>query len=245
MKKDILEIASILDDGIVKAHSRARRKMRKIRKGLSFNPMAPHEMSADSPYYCPYLQLQDGSFAPYPEEVWNQDPTNTNYRTVQQFYSVVGENFRPGPAVREFRIFKKSVPSKVKVVKASTGRQSDLHHEVAIGTIHTYKDGRKYRKVSAGVWVPEKLETQHSLMHHDDKKRKAAHGELERHAQHTRKIESVLKQKKDRAKMIEEAKKEVLRHIRGSIGKLFDGPMPDGLKQDYDLRRKLQKKGKK
>jgi hypothetical protein len=100
--RDMMEIASLLDDTIQKGLSIKRKG---FKKALTFNPLQPHEMGDFSSYHNPYRMLPDGSYAPYeskelmapqveyqvgdktlkmyPDEEIRRD----GYREVDQFYA--------------------------------------------------------------------------------------------------------------------------------------------------------------
>lgn len=67
----IVEVAALLDETIAKAEQlESRAPARPLRRSLSFDPMKPVEMNAEVPYYNPYRQLGDGSFAPHAPQYW-------------------------------------------------------------------------------------------------------------------------------------------------------------------------------
>ena len=84
MRKSMKEIAEILDDVIEPKVS--------LSKALTFNPMMPFEMTAESSYYNPYRILPDGSFFPHPREYWTsigKDPEG--YKNVYEHYREAGQ----------------------------------------------------------------------------------------------------------------------------------------------------------
>jgi hypothetical protein len=180
-------------------------------------------MNDDSPYYNPYRQI-DGGYAPYPVAHWvEQGKKEEDYLTTQQFYAQIA------PAKVEmaaFRGFARSIVNDL--LKAGA---------VPVGTVHTYRDGQRYRKQAEGQWVPlaglETGKTRQHLEHPDPKHRGMANQEMERHASQTSAIQDAIKQKESEERVTGEAKrqamKEAIGHIRGAMKHLFDGPIPEKL----------------
>jgi ppGpp synthetase/RelA/SpoT-type nucleotidyltranferase len=155
--KDIRDIASELDEVIEKG-KKLEEKANEIKKSLSFDPTRPVDMSSvDSVFYSPYRQMADGTYAPYPVDHWaGMGKPREAYRTTEEFYRMAGGdggepflNLQDVASVRpkfarsmgwkkKFEILKKSV---------SVGSKG-----MSIGTIHTWKDGNKYRKINQNEW---------------------------------------------------------------------------------------------
>ncbi len=99
MKLRIDEVGEILDEHIVKAIARSRKRPTiadyeaMVVKNLTHNPFSPEEISGSegSPHYTPYLSSVDGGFYPHPLEYWTQqgkDPST--YRETHSFYEKLG-----------------------------------------------------------------------------------------------------------------------------------------------------------
>lgn len=137
-----------------------------LRKAISFNPIEPHEMNAESSFYNPYRQLGDGSYAPHPTEHWmSQEPSlfldgefggrrvgvgsahseaqrRDGYSEVDRFYRAAG-------------VFKSELYASVdELVKAiPKAPKSGKPRGFPVGTVHTY-GGIKYQKQADGQWTP-------------------------------------------------------------------------------------------
>jgi len=216
---DILETASILDEHIEKAAKKAF-----LEKGVTFDPSNPHLMGGDSSYYSPYLELADGGFVPFPVQHWKDQGRDENaYNTTRQFYQDAGERFKPvEEAVRAFRGFGKSIDTLFKALP------------VPIGTIHTYADGVKYKKMKEGQWLPVRSPNTPAFDHPSEGKRKKASLEIDTHAQKVKAIQDEQKKRKETHALVHTTKKEVLRHVRTALGKTI----PPEAKQHFDLRRR-------
>jgi len=137
----------------IERHLRRRQSHGPLRKGLSFDPLAPHEMTAESSYHNPYMQLGDGSFAPHPVAHWmGQAGTmapeamalmECGYSEVARFYRAAG--------VQKSDLYAE-IDDLVKAVKAPTGMPSG--RALPIGTVHTW-NGMQYKKTGPNQWVPQ------------------------------------------------------------------------------------------
>lgn len=84
----LIDFASELLDEIIEKGERIENEGSILKKSISFNPLRPHLMTHDSPYYSPYKILSDGSFAPYPTEHWiGLGRDASGYRTTDAFYA--------------------------------------------------------------------------------------------------------------------------------------------------------------
>ena len=143
MRKSLTEIASILDEDIKKSN---KKKDNTFKKSLSHNPFNPVDMGNpdNAPYYeSKYMQLGDGSFAPYPKiELMRESPRSKegDYLTNDSFYRYV--HARNG------------MDKELERVIRSVVEDIDLKKSVPIGTVHRHKDGKQYKKVSSGKWLP-------------------------------------------------------------------------------------------
>jgi hypothetical protein len=246
MQWDIKEVASLLDETIEKGlpkKSKIEQIEEDIVKGLSFDPMEPILMTADSPYHNPYLQLQDGSFAPHPEDYWiGQGKDASAYDTTRQFYRDAG-------VTKSFKEGRKALADLSKsmfdyVIKGAA---------VPVGTVHEFRDGKKYRKIAEGQWLPvtegrggmqkpqqtkpgQKPQPQQAGQKPEQSE--SDHQGIERHASQTQSINQALKNKQAQRQTIEAAKKEtikeVLGHVKEHMGKLYDGDMPKDMAQGLD-----------
>jgi ppGpp synthetase/RelA/SpoT-type nucleotidyltranferase len=132
---ELTELAKQLDDVIAKGMSIPDQE--DLRKGLSFDPFRPSSVGPDSDIYTPYKWVDNG-FMPYEVDHWRQhgkNPNTDSYAEVQKLYDQI--NFRRSV----FKSLAKTVEKDL--VKAGA---------VPIGTVHTYADGRKYKKMGEGDW---------------------------------------------------------------------------------------------
>jgi hypothetical protein len=233
MRLDMNELASLLDEPIEKGTRLERRSSKisrfeeQISKGLSHDPFMPHTMNDDSPYYNPYRQI-DGGYAPYPVSHWvDQGKKEEDYLTTQQYYAQIAP---AAPQMEKFRGFARSITHDL--VKAGA---------VPVGTVHTYRDGQRYKKQAEGQWVPlaglESDKLRSHLEHAKPEHREMANQEMERHASQTSQIQDAIKRKEGEEKVTGEAKrqamKEAIAHVRGAMKHLYDGPLPEKLEQHF------------
>jgi ppGpp synthetase/RelA/SpoT-type nucleotidyltranferase len=163
----------IRTEALLSAKGRLEHLIRKSRsesdlfKSISFNPLEPHAMNAESSYYNPYRQLADGSYAPHPTEHWmQQEPSifldgefggrrigvgsayseaqrRDGYSEVDRFYRAAG-------------VFKSELYASVDdLVKAiPTGPKGPGGKKgLPVGTVHTW-NGMQFRKEADGQWLP-------------------------------------------------------------------------------------------
>jgi hypothetical protein len=255
MFNDLQKLASTLDEHIEKGQklekkSRIEVYEEQIAKGLSHDPFMPHEMSYDSPYYNPYRLVPGEGFLPYPAEYWeSQGKNKEDYRLTSELYQRIAP-----------------------VQKALDGLfglgrllEKDLEKggAVPIGTIHTYADGQRYKKVQEGVWTPvaglEDKSHAKWLQHKDPKVRQKASGMIEEHAGKADKVKQLIEQRTREQKHGDEIKrqtmKEAIGHVRTAMSKLYDGDVPEGMEDHFkkvedqagipsELQRKIGKRGK-
>jgi hypothetical protein len=281
MKNDLVELSNILDEHIEKGESldlsERRRTTSKIdqyeeviSKGLTFDPFSPRTMTAESPYYNPYLQHPDGGFMPHPEETWIAGRAGTQgYETVREFYRITGDGemdadyHRPKVIAQasrsQFARFSKSIDSFVE-----DGETIMKGAKVPVGTTHTFADGNTYKKLAEGKWAPvagvESHATRRLLAHEDPKVRQQANDQLEVHAGHKMKINELIKQKKKEDEVVGRAKNEAVQaaasHTKQMMDKMYDGKPPKHLEEahkkimgdhgaDLDPKATLEKEGEK
>jgi hypothetical protein len=211
---DLKKLSEILDEHIEKglAHEKPSSKIEamedQIMKSLSHDPFAPVEMSVDSPYHNPY-KFVDGGFIPYAPEHWSREDAYT-----QQFYDT-------------FVNYRKSFGA-LNALKDSVEDLISKGEPVPIGTVHTYRDGQKYKKVSEGKWTPmaglETSKTREHLENKDPKHAASANAEMERHASQKLAIEAAIKRKEDQSNTVETAKREAMQaavgHMKETVGKM-------------------------
>jgi len=231
MFSDLEEVASLLDDCIEKAFAK-KGKVQKyedsIIKGLSHDPFNPVMMTEEQPYYNPYRQMQDGSFLPHSVEYWeSQGKSSDDYNTTRQFY----QNYIPVSQARDrLETFSRSLSNDL--FKAGA---------VPVGTVHTYRDGHKYKKMGEGQWAPvgdpsERMSTW--LNHSKPEYRQQANQEIERHGTQVTALEEMIKRKQSEQQTQERVKQEMTKEIMGKVkdamSKLYDGKMPDEVSQHFD-----------
>lgn len=236
MRSEIEIIAEMLNETIEKgekiekSHKEAAKKQRQeLRKGLTHNPFDPKFIGpAESlGIYTPYKWTTDG-FMPHSPDHWREqgefrvhtiqdgDYTRTmkvhrgSYYNTQQFYDRYVQAERK---VQAFRGFGKSVEDTIDIVKAE------------VGTIHKYRDGRKYMKTDKG-WRP----IGESLGDRIRRKDQTAHEELDKHYRTTSKVKSILSRKAENKNI----RKELQETFTKKFEKMLDGPMPDEYKSIFE-----------
>lgn len=228
---DILEIAELLDEPIQKGFAleevdRYERAEQEIAKSLSHDPFNPHVMTPDSPYHNPYRYLSDGSYAPAPE-LQERDILT------QRFYKLAGQESerRAEFAAQELQ---RQIQARFRGLAKSI--DNDLFKGgLPIGTVHTYADGQRYKKVAEGKWAVmagrEKRGIADKLTHESPKIRASAHQEIERHANAATKIQGELKKRQEHGAIKEDVanqvRKEVLGHVRTALEKVYGGKLPE------------------
>lgn len=255
MFNDLEKLASTLDEHIEKGlklekKSRIEVYEEQIAKGLSHDPFQPHEMSYDSPYYNPYRLVPGEGFLPYPAEYWEGLGKNKDdYRLTSELYQ------RIAPV-------QKALDGLYGLGRAVV-QDLEKGGAVPIGTVHTYADGQRYKKVREGVWTPlAGLETKsHSkwLEHKDPKVRAKANTMIEEHAGKADKLKELIDKRSHDQKHGDEIKrqamKEAIGHVRTAMSKIYDGDVPKGMEEHFksvedkaglpsELQRKIGKRGK-
>ena len=206
---DITEIADTLDDVIDKGLSI---KDNNLRKGLTFDPFDPVTMSEQSNFYNPY-QWVDNGYMPHPVEHWREQGKGERdeYAEVHKLYDQI--NFRRSA----FKSLTKALDTDL--VKAGA---------VPVGTVHTYTNGVKYKKVADGQWAPVK----------DPSKPMTGHQDIEAHASNVTKIQEQIKAKTKEAGQGEEykdaAKREAQKAVMEAMKQMYGGELPPMLKQHFD-----------
>lgn len=225
-RSNIEKLSEILDEtiekGLRKTKSKIERYEQDLVKGLSHDPFRPVEMGYDSPYYSPYRVAPEGGFLPYTTEHWvSQGKQADAYLTTSQFYDRYGDVER---AIQGFRGFGKSV-ARGELIKAEA---------VPVGTVHTYADGQKYKKISEGKWAPvlskEGKRFSDGMKHPDPNVRAESHKMLEDHAGKHKKIKDHIGKKESELRVRDETTKhvtkEVMGHVKKLMGHMFDGEPP-------------------
>lgn len=209
---DITELSSTLDDVIEKGQKIESKQEEVLMKGLSFDPYRPHDMNEQSQFYNPYRWVDDG-YMPYPVEHWRslgKDENRESYAEVQKLYDAI--NFRRSA----FKSFSKTVETDL--AKAGV---------VPVGTVHTYQNGVRYKKVADGQWAPVK----------DPSKPMTGHDDIERHALGIQKVEEQIKAKTKEQSNLEqvkeEARREAQKQVQEAMKQMFGGELPEGLSKYF------------
>lgn len=213
---DILEISKSLDDVIEKG-SRLESKSSggSLRKGLTFDPTRPYEMTSESEFYNPYRQLEGGGYMPYPVDYWREKGKTASkepYIEVQILYDQIE--------------FKRSQYNG-QILKS----MNDLFKgEVPVGTTHTYSNGVTYKKLAPGRWAPVK----------DTSKPMTGHADIEAHAKQVLGLKDAIKNKQkeeDSSKQsVEAARREAFNHAKEIASHIFGDELPERLKQHFDKK---------
>lgn len=222
--------SSLLDEHIAKAFSKPSRKKdeRQLIKSLSHDPFDPVLMTHESTYYNPYRAMPDGSFLPYPVSHWaDQGKDPDGYGATQRFY----DYYLPvKKSLETLKSFSKVVGSDL--IKAGA---------VPIGTVHTYRDGGKYRKVAEGQWVPvsDQSDRMKTWMNHPNPEyRRQANQEIEKHGTQTVALEEMIaKRQREKAgqdDIRQQIAKEVAKNLKGIFEKMYDGKVPDNVAAHLD-----------
>jgi hypothetical protein len=241
---DLDEVSRLLDDTIARGEaltprSRVEIYEEEIAKALSHNPFEPHVMTNESPYHNPYQYVAgaNGGFLPHSIEhlrdVGLYDPDlrpHDNYLTTRRFY----EQFLPmiEDRAREFRGFVRALErgdlekAGVKMLKSKSKSKSKIEAKPQIaqqkpkapipdGTIHTFSDGKQYRKQN-GAWIRHQGGDMESRLQTDPK----AHNEIEAHAQQVGAVNDHMGRRKREQVVIEQAKAEVFKELHPHLKKL-------------------------
>jgi predicted ABC-type ATPase len=212
MFNDLTKLAEELDEHIEKGLKLEKRS--ELKKGLSHDPFRPHDMGFDSPYYNPYKYQAGEGYMPYEASHWEafgKDPNDylTTTKMYNEFRSLTSNikdrtNGALDKSFGKLKALSKALenmdlekagampmakpPASAASPKPSTaGSGMGSNRGLPIGTIHTYADGNRYKKVAQGQWVPMAgMEQQgHAkwLAHFNPKTKAQANDQLELHAQ--------------------------------------------------------------
>lgn len=209
---DITEIGATLDDMIEKGLAIKTYEEEDLRKGLTFDPFNPSTMHEQSTIYNPYKWVDNG-YMPYTVDHWRalgKDPDRESYAEVVKLYDMI--NFRASA----FKSFTETLDTDL--IKAGA---------VPVGTVHTYSNGVKYKKIQEGKWAPVK----------DVSKPMTGHEDVERHASGVTKINEEMKARTKESTLTEsikeEAKREAQKQVQEAMKHIFGGEMPDSLKKYF------------
>ena len=232
------DLALILDETIAKGGEIEEQDLKKsllkridIRKALSHDPFTPVNMGHDSEYYNPYkYSYEDGAYMPHTPEYWyeqGKDPQVDEYHTVQRFY---GRKVDMSATMSRFSDLRRSLDS-TDLVKAGA---------VPVGTIHTYKDGMKYKKIAEGKWSPvagneyggghDQEKMHHRLMSPDARERQHGSKALDYHAEQKSKIQEAINQKQKQAEDEHGAKTAALDHVKAATEFIHGKNVPTHIK---------------
>ena len=150
--------------------------------------------NTSSNYYCPYMRLQDGTFAPHPTGYWEELGKNPEgYRTTDEFYRMADPD--------SFKSFSKSVD---KIITKAFNQDQAL----PVGTVHTFKDGKEYKKIAENKWALA-----------DKANKKNKHAEIESHAKSVNKVQSLIDEKKKADGNEKSTKKMIKEEFKAHIDK--------------------------
>ena len=184
--KDLNEITSELDQVIEKGNE--------VKKALTFDILKPHQMSEFSHFHCPYQLNTDGTYAPWPQDFWLNEADlgkdkyqhhKDGFRETREFYDT-GSN--------DWGKFKRSIGSFVEKALKQPQGMGGPKGGLPIGTVHTFEDGKQYRKESEGHWVPVGA-GDHARRLADPTQMTQASHEIESHARSS-KVENLLNERK-------------------------------------------------
>lgn len=277
---NIAEFASsLLDETIEKGHKLEERKLLKskkerqeLRKALSHNPFQPHDMTGESPYYNPYKFDETGTgWMPLPANEWydmGKKPEIDNYLTTKQFYGEAGPQSMIDQTLNRFAQLRRSLTPDLIKAEPQTPKPSAGGNKAPIGTVHTYKDGNRYKKFAEGDWRPlagletgdmrdrlkspqhgknanETLESHHSYT-------QGLHKDIDTHAEKHMKISGHIKEKQKQEDTKSSVKKDTLGTLKTVLEKMNGGKLPPELEEHFnensqshlppELAKKIQKK---
>jgi predicted ABC-type ATPase len=233
MFNDLNEIAASLDEHIEKGlalEKKAGSRVEQLKKGLSHDPFRPHEMGFESTYYNPYKYQAGEGFLPYESAHWEsmgRDTSQGQYLTTDKLYrefdlrtskikDTTGDLFRSFEGLRKMSkalgmidlekagaIPMAAKPAAKPAGGSTVGSGMGSSRGLPIGTVHTYADGQRYKKVAQGQWVPMAgLEDKgHAkwLSHFNPKTRAQANDQIESHAadhsERTKKVQDLVQQR--------------------------------------------------
>lgn len=235
MFNDLLRLASTLDEHIEKGMKlEPKSRIEQLTKSLSHDPFRPHDMTFDSPYYNPYKFQPGEGYMPHTAQHWaSQGKKAEDYLTTTMMYddfkrlttkySHTDKCLKSLFKLGEDLVKAAAQPAaKPKAAPAAKAPGSPTSNKVPVGTIHVYKDGERYQKVDAGVWVPvgapENKAHMKYLNHHDQTVRSGAHQQIESHAEeHGARLQK-LKDIIDQRGAHEDTKRQTTHQVLSELG---------------------------
>jgi len=245
-RANLNEIASILDEHIEKAEKSS------LKKSITFDPTSIHSMTGESPYYNPYRNMGDGSFAPHDKSYWvAQGKKPEGYQETDKFYGIgreTGTNFR--------RSMNKQIDQ---IIKAQ-----GFGGEANLGEIRQHADGTKWKKVREGMglknWELVSTPKGHKLEEHATggsakktgagragKKDEAGKQAGQADSGQVERIRAEIEKKKEAEKQEKTSKKNTISTVREAFGDDAPKGFHDKLNQmekDVDIPKELQDKTK-
>lgn len=209
MISDIIELSKSLDS-VIEAGEKIENRAQELRKGLSFDPFRPIEMHEERTFYNPY-QWMDNGYMPHKPEYWYDqgvDKEKNEYAEVHKLYA--------------------GINGTRSLYRALERGDLEKAGAVPVGTVHTYTNGVKYKKIAEGQWAPVR----------DSNKQMTGHEDIERHATSVNTVKDHIKQRSKEGAMTdqlkEEARREAMKQVKEAMKHIFGDELPDSLKQHFD-----------
>lgn len=192
-----------------------------LNKSLTFDPFSPHEMNSESSYYNPY-RFVDGGYMPHPTSYWREQGKREeidNYHQTNIYFEKYGNRSN---ALKSFA--------------ETVGEDLIKAGAVPIGTVHTYKNGDKFKKVGEGRWQP--VGEVKAGQAPTQKTRDIDHDQTEKDAQKISDLRDAIKNKY--AESGTEQKHTAATHaqLKEFAHAVFGDELPDGVKAHLDKKEK-------
>lgn len=249
MNLRIDELGKLLDPQIAKARkpkSGIAQKEEQIRKGLSFDPFNPIEMNDQSPYYNPYAVAPEGGFFPHSVDHWKtQGKALEGYRTVHSFYEDVGveqPNFDTMVAVQNQEAITEGQFSFVKKAEPMKNSNPMGGHGLPVGTIHPYKNGMSYQKISLSPPQWRLVKRAGGKQGFDHEAEHVGHANIDNHAETTALKAAISKKKQGTKDTVKTIKDTIKQHLeqKGSV-RAVQKQIKDTVQEHYIMQKKPKK----
>lgn len=213
------------DEGMKKFHENWQKlKGNPLNKSLSHDPFSPHEMGVESSYYNPY-RLVDGGYMPHPTSYWREqgkDVEIDNYNQTNIYYS---KYLNRSNAMKSFA--------------ETIGQDLIKGGAVPIGTVHTYKNGDKFKKVGEGRWQPVgESRPGQPAQPGQQKTKDIDHAQTEKDAQKIADIRNAIKQKYAESGSDQKHTQATHAQLTEFAHAIFGDELPDKVKEHLEKKEK-------
>lgn len=194
-------------------HNWQELKGKPMGKSLSHNPFEPVEMSSESSYYNPY-RMVDGAFLPHPTAYWREQGKLAHVDSYNQTDVFFSTYFGKSQALKNFA--------------DTVGSDLVKGGAVPVGTVHTYKNGDKFKKVGEGQWQPVG----------EVKVKTPDHATTEKDAGHVAKIRDAIKAKYKDQESVQAHTTAGHAQLKEFAHAIFGDELPEGVKAHLDKKEK-------